>query len=276
MVANYALDHPTGQIDYAAIAGVSLLVVGLAASVAALPLHLRKHPKGTHFRRDTLIVGIRNLILNAVFLITANASFTFIRATSPDELGQHVVVQGGTFYNDAVLRAFERELGKNVIRPSIAGLMGAYGAALYSKKLNASGLLSKSELEGFVHNAKASTCHGCTNNCRLTINSFGEGKKKYISGNQCERGLGYDTSLLESVPNLHAFKRAYLKNLSSGNGTRGTVGIPMALGIYELYPLWHGIFTSLGFRVIASEQSTHKTYQKGQFSIPSDTGNSFC
>ena len=203
--------------------------------------------------------------------VVKNAIYKVIRATSPDELGQHVVVQGGTFYNDAVLRAFERELGKNVIRPSIAGLMGAYGAALYSKKLNASGLLSKSELEGFVHNAKASTCHGCTNNCRLTINSFGEGKKKYISGNQCERGLGYDTSLLESVPNLHAFKRAYLKNLSSGNGTRGTVGIPMALGIYELYPLWHGIFTSLGFRVIASEQSTHKTYQKGQFSIPSDT-----
>ena len=203
--------------------------------------------------------------------VVKNAIYKVIRATSPDELGQHVVVQGGTFYNDAVLRAFERELGKNVIRPSIAGLMGAYGAALYSKKLNASGLLSKSELEGFVHTAKAATCHGCTNNCRLTINGFGEGKKKYISGNQCERGLGYDTSLLESVPNLHAFKRAYLKNLSQGNGTRGTIGIPMALGIYELYPLWHGIFTNLGFGVVASEQSTHKTYQKGQFSIPSDT-----
>ena len=203
--------------------------------------------------------------------VVKNAIYKVIRATSPDELGAHVVVQGGTFYNDAVLRAFERELGKNVIRPSIAGLMGAYGAALYSKKLNETKLLSKEELEGFVHSAKAATCHGCTNNCRLTVNSFGEGKKKYISGNQCERGLGYDTSLLESVPNLHAFKRAYLKNLSAGDGKRGSIGLPMALGMYELYPLWHGIFTSLGFRVIASEQSTHKTYQKGQFSIPSDT-----
>ena len=203
--------------------------------------------------------------------VVKNAIYKVIRATSPDELGAHVVVQGGTFYNDAVLRAFERELGKNVIRPSIAGLMGAYGAALYSKKLNETKLLSKEELAGFVHSAKAATCHGCTNNCRLTVNTFGEGKKKYISGNQCERGLGYDTSLLESVPNLHAFKRAYLKNLSAGDGTRGSIGLPMALGMYELYPLWHGIFTGLGFRVIASEQSTHKTYQKGQFSIPSDT-----
>ena len=203
--------------------------------------------------------------------VVKNAIYKVIRATSPDELGAHVVVQGGTFYNDAVLRAFERELGKNVIRPSIAGLMGAYGAALYSKKLNTSKLLSAEELKNFVHTAKAATCHGCTNQCRLTVNGFGEGKKKYISGNQCERGLGYDTSKLESVPNLHAFKRAYLKNLSMGEGSRGVIGIPMALGHYELYPLWHGIFTHLGFRVVGSEQSTHKTYEKGQFSIPSDT-----
>ena len=203
--------------------------------------------------------------------VVKNAIYKVIRATSPDELGAHVVVQGGTFYNDAVLRAFERELGKNVIRPSIAGLMGAYGAALYSKKLNESKLLSAEDLKNFVHTAKAATCHGCTNQCRLTVNGFGEGKKKYISGNQCERGLGYDTSKLESVPNLHAFKRAYLKNLSSGDGDRGVIGIPMALGHYELYPLWQGIFTHLGFRVVASEQSTHKTYEKGQFSIPSDT-----
>lgn len=203
--------------------------------------------------------------------VVKNAIYKVIRASSPDELGEHVVVQGGTFYNDAVLRAFERELGKHVIRPSIAGLMGAYGAALYSKKLNQTSMLSQEELKNFVHTSKAATCHGCTNQCRLTVNGFGDGKKKYISGNQCERGLGYDTSKLESVPNLHAFKRAYLKNLSAGSGTRGTVGIPMALGHYELYPLWHGIFTSLGFRVIASEQSTRRTYEAGQFSIPSDT-----
>ena len=202
--------------------------------------------------------------------VVKNAIYKVIRAGSPDELGQHIVVQGGTFYNDAVLRAFERELGREVIRPAIAGLMGAYGAALYARKTKTSTLLNAEQLKVFVHTSRAATCHGCTNRCRLTVNSFG-GTKKYISGNQCERGLGIDTSKAESVPNLHAFKRAYLKNLSPGDGTRGSIGIPMALGMYELYPFWHGLFTSLGFRVYASEQSTRHTYEKGQFSIPSDT-----
>ena len=202
--------------------------------------------------------------------VVKNAIYKVIRAGSPDELGEHIVVQGGTFYNDAVLRAFERELGKDVIRPAIAGLMGAYGAALYAQKVTYSTLIPPDRLAVFEHTAKAATCKGCTNHCRLTVNRFGD-NKKYISGNQCERGLGYDTSKSESVPNLHAFKRAYLKNLTPGDGSRGTVGIPMALGMYELYPFWHGLFTSLGFRVIASEQSTRHTYEKGQFSIPSDT-----
>ena len=202
--------------------------------------------------------------------VVKNAIYKVIRAGSPDELGEHIVVQGGTFYNDAVLRAFERELGKDVIRPAIAGLMGAYGAALYAQRVKGSTLLSAAQLSTFEHTAKAATCKGCTNHCRLTVNRFGDGKK-YISGNQCERGLGYDTAKSESVPNLHAFKRAYLKNLTPKEGTRGTLGIPMALGMYELYPFWHGLFSSLGFRVIASEQSTRHTYEKGQFSIPSDT-----
>ncbi len=202
--------------------------------------------------------------------VVKNAIYKVIRAGSPDELGQHIVVQGGTFYNDAVLRAFERELGREVIRPAIAGLMGAYGAALYARKARVRTLLTADGLKEFVHTARAATCHGCTNHCRLTINSFG-GSKKYISGNQCERGLGIDTSTLESVPNLHAFKRAYLKNLSAGEGARGRIGIPMALGMYELYPFWHGIFRALGFSVVASQQSTRHTYEKGQFSIPSDT-----
>ena len=202
--------------------------------------------------------------------VVKNAIYKVIRASSADELGQHIVVQGGTFYNDAVLRAFERELGKDVIRPAIAGLMGAYGAALYAQRVTDSTLLTSEQLTSFVHTAKAATCQGCTNHCRLTVNRFGDGKK-HISGNQCERGLGYDTSKSESVPNLHAFKRAYLNNLSQGDGSRGTVGIPMALGMYELYPFWHGLFTALGFRVKASAQSTRHTYEKGQFSIPSDT-----
>ncbi len=202
--------------------------------------------------------------------VVKNAIYKVIRAGSPDELGQHIVVQGGTFYNDAVLRAFERELGREVIRPTIAGLMGAYGAALYAKRAEKSTLLDAEALKSFLHTARAATCHGCTNHCRLTVNSFG-GDKKYISGNQCERGLGLAAAESESIPNLHAFKREYLKKLLPGEGARGTVGLPMALGMYELYPFWHGIFTALGFRVTASAQSTRHTYEKGQFSIPSDT-----
>ena len=205
--------------------------------------------------------------------VVKNAIYKVIRAGSPDELGQHIVVQGGTFYNDAVLRAFERELGRDVIRPTIAGLMGAYGAALYAQKATSSTLLTEEQLKTFLHTSRAATCHGCTNNCRLTVNSFGDGKK-FISGNQCERGLGLEKARTEGMPNLHEFKRNYLKNLPSlpsGNGLRGTVGLPMALGMYELYPFWHGIFTALGFRVVASAQSTRHTYEKGQFSIPSDT-----
>ena len=202
--------------------------------------------------------------------VVKNAIYKVIRAGSPDELGQHIVVQGGTFYNDAVLRAFERELGRDVIRPTIAGLMGAYGAALYAQKASESTLLTEEQLKTFLHTSRAATCHGCTNNCRLTVNSFGDGKK-FISGNQCERGLGLEKARTEGMPNLHEFKRTYLKNLLPGEGKRGTVGLPMALGMYELYPFWHGIFTSLGFRVVASAQSTRHTYEKGQFSIPSDT-----
>jgi len=202
--------------------------------------------------------------------VVKNAIYKVIRAGSPEELGEHIVVQGGTFYNDAVLRAFERELGHDVIRPAIAGLMGAYGAALYAKKVKQSRLISAEGLAGFAHTSRAATCHGCTNNCRLTINHFGDGKK-YISGNRCERGLGVDASKVENLPNLHAFKRDYLQSLPLGDKIRGTVGLPMALGMYELYPFWHGIFTALGFRVLASQQSTRQTYEKGQFSIPSDT-----
>ncbi len=202
--------------------------------------------------------------------VVKNAIYKVIRAGSPDELGQHIVVQGGTFYNDAVLRAFERELGREVIRPTIAGLMGAYGAALYAQRAEHTTLLSDAELKSFLHTSRAATCHGCTNHCRLTVNSFG-GTKKYISGNQCERGLGLAVAESERIPNLHAFKRSYLKELTSEGGERGTVGLPMALGMYELYPFWHAIFKSLGFRVKASEQSTRHTYEKGQFSIPSDT-----
>ncbi len=200
--------------------------------------------------------------------VVKNAIYKVIRAGSADELGEHIVVQGGTFYNDAVLRAFERELGRNVIRPAIAGLMGAYGAALYAMDLTASTLITAEGLKAFQHTAKAAVCQGCANHCRLTVNTFGNGKK-FISGNQCQKGLGLKVT--EELPNLYAFKRDALTALQPGEGRLGTIGLPLALGMYELLPLWHAFFTALGFRVEVSGLSTRRTYEKGQFSIPSDT-----
>ena len=203
--------------------------------------------------------------------VVKNAIYKVIRAGSADELGQHVVVQGGTFYNDAVLRAFELELGREVIRPAIAGLMGAYGAALYAMDAVSaprSGLITPEGLADFVHTAKTAVCQGCANHCRLTVNSFG-GSKKYISGNQCQKGLGIQSA--QEVPSLYAWKRDALTALTPGAELRGTVGLPLALGMYELAPLWHAFFTNLGFRVEVSGLSTRRVYEKGQFSIPSDT-----
>ncbi len=205
--------------------------------------------------------------------VVKNAIYKVIRAGSADELGEHIVVQGGTFYNDAVLRAFEQELGRNVIRPAIAGLMGAYGAALYAMRLSVSTLISPDALSTFTHTSKSAVCKGCTNHCHLTVNTFSEGKK-FISGNQCQKGLGLDAPL-ENLPNLHAFKRDYLTglcdSLPKNRPMRGTIGLPLALGMYELLPLWHGLFNDLGFHVAVSQMSTKRTYAKGQFSIPSDT-----
>jgi len=200
--------------------------------------------------------------------VVKNAIYKVIRANSAKELGECVVVQGGTFYNDAVLRAFEKELKNNVIRPSIAGLMGAYGAALHIMHCKESTILSAEELKNFRHDSTSAVCKGCSNHCHLTINKFADGQK-FISGNQCQKALGIHE--IEEIPNLHAWKRKYFENLTPVAGTRGKIGIPMALGIYELAPLWHRFFTSLGFEVCFSRQSNRKTYEKGQFTIPSDT-----
>lgn len=200
--------------------------------------------------------------------VVKNALYKVIRASSANDLGENIVVQGGTFYNDAVLRAFERETGRNVIRPQIAGLMGAYGAALYAKKCKSSKIITAEQLKGFSHTSKSTVCKGCTNHCRLTVNIF-DGEKKFISGNQCEKGLGI--TLTEKLPNLYEYKRNYLTSLKSSGGTLGTIGIPLALGMYELLPLWFSIFDNLGFNVEITPISTRRIYEKGQFSIPSDT-----
>ncbi len=218
-------------------------------------------------QRDGATVG--DISAGLSVSVVKNAVYKVIRAASASELGENIVVQGGTFYNDAVLRAFERELGHNVIRPSIAGLMGAYGAALTAMKLGESTIISKDALESFSHSAKSAVCKGCTNNCHLTVNTFSSGER-FISGNQCEKGLGLERAA-EPVPNLHAYKRELLSSYGGGEGTRGTIGIPLALGNLELLPLWCALFENLGYKVVVSELSTRRTYEKGQFSIPSDT-----
>ena len=214
--------------------------------------------------------SVENISAGLSVSVVKNAIYKVIRAANADELGKEIVVQGGTFMNDAVLRSFEKEIGRNVIRPKIAPLMGAFGAALHAKSLNleTSSLLSKEEIQVFTHTAKGITCGGCGNRCHMTVNTFGTGEK-YISGNQCEKGAGIRTEG-EPLPNLYARKRELLVSRESKPGKK-KLGLPLALGTFELLPLWHGIFTSLGYEVVVSEFSTRKTYMKGQYSIPSDT-----
>ena len=201
--------------------------------------------------------------------VVKNAIYKVIRATSPEELGRKIVVQGGTFYNDAVLRAFEKEIGADVIRPSIAGLMGAYGAALHARQFRESSILKSRELACFEHTSTSTRCKGCANQCHLTINRFADGKR-FISGNQCEKGLGAENSV--ELPNLHAWKRNYLESLKPAeNAKRGKIGLPLALSTFEFAPLWYTMFTELGFSVHFSRLSNRATYEKGQFTIPSDT-----
>lgn len=218
--------------------------------------------------------GVEDISAGLSVSVVKNAIYKVIRAGSADELGKNIVVQGGTFYNDAVLRSFEAELSRNVTRPAIAGLMGAFGAALYVKKLGLehSGIISREALGDFEHKAVSVRCGKCQNKCPLTVNTFSSGAK-YVSGNQCERGAGVTEVVSDKLPNLHRYKRDKLYQLACdmGEGKRGCVGIPLALGMYELAPLWHKIFRELDFKVIMTGQSSKEVYSKGHFSIPSDT-----
>lgn len=206
--------------------------------------------------------------------VVKNALYKVIRATSPDELGRRVVVQGGTFLNNAVLRAFEQEMGVEVVRSNIAGLMGAYGAALYAmnkvkaKENPKSTIADKNYLENFVHEIKVTNCGLCNNNCRLTINTF-SGGKKFIAGNRCERPITKKAP--NNDRNIFEYKLKLLSEYEPQEGRRGTVGIPMGLNMYELLPFWWRFFTELGFKVVHSPYSNRKIYQKGQQTIPSDT-----
>ena len=204
--------------------------------------------------------------------IVKNAIYKVIRAASADDLGKHIVVQGGTFHNDAVLRAFEQELGRNVTRPTIAGIMGAFGAALAARdlKLDTSALLEEKALDAFTHAAKPVTCNLCTNHCSLTVNTF-DGGRRFISGNRCSRPLGKEKV---ELPDLMAYKYKKLRAMEgkgNGSGSRGKIGIPFGLNMYENLPFWFGLFTALNFEVVLSPESSRKLYIKGQRTIPSDT-----
>ena len=214
--------------------------------------------------------GVDDISAGLSMSIVKNAIYKVIRASSPSELGQHIVVQGGTFLNDAVLRSFELELGAEVVRPTIAGIMGAYGAALAARDLHLekSGLLTADELERFEHTAKSSQCGLCGNHCHLTVNTF-DGKRRFISGNRCERPLGKGEQ--KNIPNLYQWKYEYLRSLHGGENRRGRIGLPMALNMYENLPFWHTFFTTLGFEVVLSPESSRSLYACGQHTIPSDT-----
>ena len=218
--------------------------------------------------------GMEDISAGLSISVVKNALYKVIRCASVEELGKRIVVQGGTFYNEAVLRAFEKEMKVDVVRPDIAGLMGAFGAALYGKdraeKTHKSTLLSLEELEKFEQKTESVTCNGCGNHCLLTISRF-SGAKPYISGNRCDKpvtGVTRDDHL-----NLYAWKRDQLQKLSSDSGEalNGTIGIPLVLNMYELLPFWHAFWKSLGYKVIVSPFSDRDLYQKGQASIPSDT-----
>ena len=204
--------------------------------------------------------------------IVKNAIYKVIRATGPDDLGQHIVVQGGTFHNDAVLRAFELELGRDVIRPTIAGTMGAFGAALAALDLglDSSQLLTCAELENFAHDAKPATCGLCTNHCALTVNTF-DGGRRFLSGNRCSRPLGKEMGGEYDLMRYKYDRLRSLHGMGAGDGSRGTVGIPMGLNMYENLPLWFTLLTELNFQVEISPPSSRSVYHKGQRTIPSDT-----
>lgn len=204
--------------------------------------------------------------------IVKNAVYKVIRAASADDLGKHIVVQGGTFLNDAVLRAFEQELGRNVVRPTIAGLMGAFGAALAARdmELERSSLLSETALHSFSHSAKPATCGLCTNHCSLTVNQF-DGGRRFISGNRCSRPLGKEKQELPDLTRYKYQKLRAMEGKGSGTGLRGRIGVPFGLNMYENLPFWYEFFTKLNFEVVLSPESSRKLYLKGQHTIPSDT-----
>ncbi len=220
--------------------------------------------------------SVGDISAGLAYSVIKNALLKVIKLTDPSQLGKKIVVQGGTFYNDAVLRSFERISGCKAVRPDIAGIMGAFGAALIAREredeIGETSMLSLDEIVNLEYSNSMSRCQHCNNHCILTINDFGNGRK-FISGNRCERGLGLEKNR-EHVPNLYDYKYHRLfdyKPLKKEEAVRGTIGIPRVLNLYENYPFWFTFFTRLKFRVQLSPKSSRKIYELGIESIPSES-----
>jgi predicted CoA-substrate-specific enzyme activase len=205
--------------------------------------------------------------------VVKNALYKVIRPSSKEELGSHIVVQGGTFLNDAVLRAFEKEMGLEVLRPDIAGLMGAYGAALYAKERyeqdgEPSSILDEAAIAAFRHEVTLTNCGLCENRCPLTVNRFADGRR-FLSGNRCERPLAQKGG--SQGLNIYEKKLELIQSYKGKSGARGKIGLPLGLNFYELLPFWHGFFTELQIETVTSPLSSRELYLQGHGSVPSDT-----
>ena len=221
---------------------------------------------------------VADISAGLAYSVIKNALFKVIKVSDASELGEHIVVQGGTFYNNAVLRSFEKIAGCEAIRPDIAGIMGAFGAALIARErynecqCKNTTMLPIDEIEALEYSTTMTKCRGCTNNCRLTINHF-SGDRKFITGNRCERGLGKEKTE-NKLPNLFAYKaKRYFgyTPLPENEAKRGVIGIPRVLNMYENYPFWFTFFHNLGFSVLLSPVSTRRIYELGIESIPSES-----
>ena len=220
--------------------------------------------------------SVEDISAGLAYSVIKNALLKVIKLTDPKQLGNQIVVQGGTFYNDAVLRAFELVSGRTAARPDIAGIMGAFGAALIARDNYTEGFTSTTlpyeEVKALTYETQMTHCKGCTNNCLLTINKF-TGGRRFITGNRCEKGLGLKKNA-ENMPNLYEYKYQRIFNyepLPKENARRGEIGVPRVLNMYENYPFWFTFLTELKYRVILSPKSSKNIYQMGIESIPSDT-----
>lgn len=222
-------------------------------------------------------MGVGDISAGLSYSVVRNALYKVIKVSGAEDLGAHVVVQGGAFFNDAVLRAFELSVGTRVTRFAISGLMGAFGSALIAKdkfeKGRVSTIISNEGLDSFTIESTNRRCKACSNHCLLTVNKFSD-KRRYITGNRCEKGL-QEVSEVKGLPNIHAYRNSrlfdYYIPLEEENAPMGTIGIPRVLNIYENFPYWFTFFTSLGFRVLISDKSSKELFNTGLDTMPSQT-----